>query len=94
MKQRGMEEVSSKQARENLAEILNQVAYKGKHYTFTKHGKGVAVLISLEEWRAVERLLEKLEDEEDIRDADAAMGRIKKGERTISHDKMKRDLGL
>lgn len=89
-----MEEISSKQARDHMAEILNHVVYQGKHYTLTRHGKGVAVIISLEEWKSVERLLEKLEDEEDIRDADAAMERIKKGEKTISHKQLKRDLGL
>ena len=89
-----MKAISSKEAREQMAEILNQVVYKGKHYTLTRHGKGVAVIISLEEWNALERLMEKLEDEEDIRDADAAMERRKKGEKTISHKKLKRELGL
>lgn len=89
-----MEEVSSKKAREHMAEILNQVVYTGKHYTLTRHGKAVAVIISFEEWKAYERWLEKLEDEEDIRDADAAMEQIKKGEKTTSHRQMKKDLGL
>lgn len=89
-----MEEISSKDARDNMSDVLNRVVYQGAHFLLTRHGKGEAVIISLEEWKSVERLLQKLEDEEDIRDADAAMERIKKGEKTISHEAMKKKLGL
>lgn len=94
MKHNEMEEISARDARDHLAEILNHVAFGKKHYTLTRHGKGVAVIISIDEWKAAERMLQILEDEEDIRDADAAMDRIKKGEKTISHKDLKRDLGL
>ena len=89
-----MEEVSAREVRDHMASILNHVAYGGKRYTLTRHGQGVAVIISLDEWKAVESLLQKLEDEEDIRDADAAIKRIRKGEKTISHEELKRELGL
>ena len=90
-----MEEISSKEARDNMSEILNCVAYQGKHYTLTRHGKGEAVLISMDEWKAVEKILQKQEDEEDIRDAEAAMRRIESGEsKTIPQEEMKRRLGL
>jgi len=35
-----------------------------------------------------------LEGEEDIRDADAAMKRLKKGEKIISHEELRRELRL
>lgn len=90
-----MEEISSKDARDNLSDILNYVAFQGKHYTLTRNGKGMAVLVSLEEWKAVEHLLQKLEDEEDIRDAEAVMKHIESGKtKTISHKNMKKRLGL
>lgn len=89
-----MEEVSAREVRDHMASILNHVAYGGKRYTLTRHGQGIAVIISLEEWKSIEHLLQALEDEEDIRDADAAMKRIKKGEKTISHAELKRELGL
>lgn len=89
-----MEEVSSREVRDHMASILNHVAYGGKRYTLTRHGQGVAVIISLEEWKSVENLLQKLEDEEDIRDADEAMKLIKKGEKTLSHKELKRKLVL
>lgn len=87
-----MEEVSAREARDHMASILNHVAFGGKRYTLTRHGNGIAVIISMEEWQTLELLLQKQEDEEDIRDADAAMERVKKDEATISHKKLKRDL--
>jgi hypothetical protein len=54
----------------------------------------MAVIISLEEWKAYEAFLQKQEDEEDIRDADLAMEQIAKGKKTISHKKMKKNIGL
>lgn len=89
-----MEEVSAKEARDHMASILNHVAFGKKRFTLTRHGQGVAVIISLEEWKSIERLLHKLEDEEDIQEADEAMERIRKGEATISHEDLKRELGL
>lgn len=90
-----MEEISSKDARDNLSDILNFVAFQGKHYTLTRNGKGMAVLISLDEWNSVERLLQKLEDEEDTGDAEAVIKGIESGKiKTISHKEMKHRLGL
>ncbi len=89
-----MEEVSAREIRDHMASVLNHIAYGGKRYMLTRHGQGIAVIISLEEWKTVECLLQKLEDEEDIRDADATMERIKKGEKTLSHEELKRELGL
>lgn len=92
--EQNMEEVSAREARDHMASVLNHVAYGGKRYTLTRHGQGIAVIISLEEWKSVEHYLQRLEDEEDIRDADVAMKRIKKGEKTLSHDELKHELGL
>ena len=73
-----LEEVSAREVRDHMASILNHVAYGGKRYILTRHGNGVAVMISVDEWKRVELLLEKLEDEKDILDAEAAMARLKK----------------
>ena len=90
-----MEEVSARAARDNMSEILNRVAYQGAHFLLTRHGKGEAVIISITEWKAVEKLLQKLEDEEDIRDAEAVMKRIESGEtKIISQKEMKRRLRI
>jgi prevent-host-death family protein len=87
-----METISSKEARDNLSEILNQVAFKRERYILTRSGKNMAVILSMEEWELVEKILQKLEDEEDIRDADEAHARYEK-EGGISIEKLREELG-
>ncbi|NGX41854.1 MAG: hypothetical protein K940chlam7_00128 [Chlamydiae bacterium] len=88
-----MESISTKKARDHLSEVINKVAYAGERYTLTRHGRGVAVLISLDEWNAIAVLLQKLEDEEDIKDADAAyINYLKEG--GVPFSRVKKDLGL
>ena len=88
-----METVSSKEIRDNLSDILNKVAYSGQKYTLTRSGKNMAVIVSMEEWKVVERILQKIEDEEDIRDADEAHVRYMKAG-GVSLEQAKRELGL
>ncbi len=88
-----MEKISTKEARDHLSEVVNKVIYAGERFTLTRHGNGVAVLISLKEWKIVEALLKRAEDEEDIKDADAAYEKYLK-EGGIPFSQVKKDLGL
>lgn len=88
-----MENISCKEVRDHMADVINQVAFKSKKYTLTRHGSAVAVLLSLEEWNAMERLIEKREDEEDIRDAGVALKKHG-NKRGISLKAMKKKLGI
>jgi prevent-host-death family protein len=88
-----MESISCKEVRAHMADVINQVAFKSKKYTLTRHGAAVAVLLSLEEWTAMEKLIEKREDEEDIQDADVALKKHS-GKRGISLKAMKKKLGI
>ena len=59
----------------------------------TQRGRGTAVLMSMDRWRAFERqvasLAEAMEDAEDIRVADEIEARIASGEeRTYSHEEV------
>ena len=56
---------SVKKVRDNLADTLNRVAYGGERVVLERHGKGIAALVPLEDLA----LLEKLEDDEDLRAA-------------------------
>lgn len=53
-----------------MAEVVSKVAYGHKRYALTRHGQEMVVLISFEEWQEIEKLMQRLEDEEDIKDAD------------------------
>lgn len=88
-----MKSISTKKARDHISDVINKVVYSGERFTLTRHGKGVAVLISLEEWEAIQHLLEKIEDDEDIQDADVAYASYLK-EGGVPLSKIKKELGL
>lgn len=78
-------------AREELAEMINRVAYRGERVVLERRGKNVAALVPIED-------LKRLEELEDRLDA-AAMKRAlaearRKGEKPIPWSKAKRELGL
>jgi len=84
-----MPRISASKARSDLAEVLNRVAYKGERVLLHRRGKNVAAVVPLEDFA----LLEKLEDEMDLRDARAALREVRK-KGTIPWEKVKADLGL
>ena len=87
-----MESISCKELRDHMADVINQVAFKSKKYTLTRHGSAVAVLF-LDEWTAMEKLIERREDEEDLKDAGVALKKHS-GKRGISLKAMKKKLGI
>ncbi len=60
-----MDKVTTADARKNLAEIVNQVAYGKEPVVLTRRGKELVALVSIEDLM----LLQKLEDQIDIHDA-------------------------
>jgi prevent-host-death family protein len=56
--------VSSSQARENLADLLNRAAYRGERFIVDRHGKPLAAIVPVED-------LDSLEEFEDIADLKA-----------------------
>lgn len=62
--------------------------------TICSKARGVMKSQSMKEVSLERLLLQKLEDEEDVRDADKAMEHIKKGESTLSHQELKHELKL
>ena len=81
-----MNSISIVHIRAHLSESLNRVAYGGERVTLERHGKPVAVLVSMEDLRK----LEALEDAADVRDAKVA--RKQKGGVTLQQ--IKTELGL
>lgn len=72
--------------RNNLADALNRVAYGGERIVLERRGKGVAALVSMEDLA----LLERLEDERDIKAARKAL----KEKGGITLDEYKKKHGL
>jgi len=88
-----MKRISCKDVRKHMADVINQVAFKAKKFTLTRHGSDVAVILSLDEWNAMEKIIEQKEDKEDIRDADLALKKHSK-KRGIPLKSMKKKLGI
>lgn len=61
--------VSITDVRDNLADALNRVAYGGERIILERRGKGVAALVSMDDLA----LLERIEDEADIKAARQAL---------------------
>jgi prevent-host-death family protein len=73
-------------ARNNLADAINRVAYAGERIVLERRGKGVAALISIDDLA----ILEELENQADIRAAKKAL----KEKGAIPLEKIKRRLGM
>ena len=81
--------LNSTDARENMAEVLNRVAYAKDRVSITRRGKEVAAVVPIEDLE----LIERLEDKIDIREAKKALADVRKNG-TIPWAKVKKDLGL
>ena len=62
-------ELNIVEARANLSDALNRVAYGGERIILKRNGKKVAAIVSMDELTALERL----EDEQDLKAARKAL---------------------
>ena len=81
-----MTRLSASAVREDFAETLNRVAYRGERIVLDRRGKSVAALVPLED-------LELLRQIEDRLDNEAAMQALKEPGR-VDWSTLKRDLEL
>lgn len=81
--------LNSTDARENMAEILNRVAYAKDRVRITRRGKEVAAVVPIEDLE----LIERLEDEIDIREAEKALREAKR-KGTIPFNKIREEFGF
>jgi prevent-host-death family protein len=74
-------------AREQFADVINRVTYRGERVVLERRGKGVAALVPVEDLE----LLEALEDKLDVAAARAALA--EKGP-SIPWSRLKAELGI
>jgi len=67
-----MTRLSAGKARESFADVLNRVANRRERIILNTRGKDIAVLISIEDMRLFEKLIENIEDHLDIKAAKQA----------------------
>lgn len=82
-----MTRLNASKARQQFADIVNRVAYRGERILLERRGKGVAALVPLSDLIA----LEKLEDRLDI---EAAKKALAESDARIPYEKVRQELGL
>jgi prevent-host-death family protein len=85
--------VTTKEARDQLSELVNRAAYGKERIVLTRRGKGVAALVPLDDLLALEKLMHRLEDQSDLEAAEKALDEARR-EGTVPWEKVKEDLGL
>jgi prevent-host-death family protein len=81
--------VAAAEARENFAEVQNRVSFGQERILVTRHGKGLAAVISVDDLEQLEAL-EEMVDRELLRQAREENER----EGTISLEELKAELGF
>lgn len=84
-----MTNIPTVKARDQLADIINRVAYGKERIALTRRGKAVAGIVPVEDIE----LLEALENRVDLEEARAALAEAKE-QGTVPWETIKADLGL
>ena len=77
--------------RQSLADILNRAEYQGERIVIHRRGKDAAAIISIEDLKLLERLIEDAEDRLDVNAARVRPGRV---QRRIPYAVVRKKLGL
>jgi antitoxin YefM len=85
--------VSFTAARAGLAELLDEVQTRHEHVVITRNGRPTAIVLSTDEWEAVEETLAVLEDEEALDALRESADDVRHG-RLTSLAEVRRQLGL
>ena len=84
-----MDSVNTTEARDKLADVLNRVAYAKDRVRITRRGRDIAAVVPIEDLE----LIERLEDEIDIREAKKALEHAR-NHGTIPWEEAEKELGL
>ena len=81
------------EARARLTELLDEVETRHEHVVITRNGRPSAVVLSTEEYEALEETLEILQDEETL-EALRESEQDVRADRLFSLEEVRRELGL
>jgi PHD/YefM family antitoxin component YafN of YafNO toxin-antitoxin module len=88
-----MKTLSTREVKDQMSDVLNQVIYSHEKFKIARHSKEVAIIISIDEWNEIATILQRLEDEADIREAELAYEDYKKNG-GVSFSELCKDLGI
>lgn len=86
---RNMRNITTAEARKNMAELLNRAAYGGERFVVTRHGKELVAIVPLEDLTLLQRLRTLLE----ARDFEVALKEISEAG-TVPWEEVRRELNL
>jgi len=87
----GMTKMSTAIARKHFSDVVNRAHYGKQRIALTRHGENLAAVVPFEDLQ----LLDKLEDQRDLKDARKALAEAKaKGDKPVPWAKAKKRLGL
>jgi prevent-host-death family protein len=82
-----MTKITTAEARNEFAEIINRASFGKERFVLTRRGKKLAAIVPVEDME----LLEELEDRIDIEAAKAALA---ESDERVSYEDLRRELGL
>ena len=88
-----IERIKPQEAKRALTTVINRVSLRHKPIIFVSRGKDLAALISMEQFRLLEKTLEALEDRIDLEAAEQALD-DPENQRRIPWEDLKRELTL
>jgi prevent-host-death family protein len=77
--------------RQSLAEVLNRAEYRGERIVIHRRGKDAAAIVSIEDLKLLERVIERAED---LHDVEAARAALAEPAETVPYAQVRRRLGL
>lgn len=86
-----MTKLAASQARDTFSDTLNRVAYRGERIVLRRRGKDLAAIVPIADLE----LIQKLEDEIDLREARKALAAARRrGLRPIAYERVRERLGV
>jgi prevent-host-death family protein len=82
-----MTKISTAEARDDFAEVINRASFGKERFVLTRRGKNLAAIIPVED-------LELLEELEDRMDVEAARAALAESDERVSYEDLRRELGL
>lgn len=84
-----MRSMSFSEIRAHFTQVANEVQYGKEHYILTRNNRPAFAMIPIEAFKLLEQLIERLEDEEDLRLYEA-----RKHEKSIPIEDFWKKLGI
>lgn len=89
---RAIDEINLKEAQRELFDIVEQVKAEDKRIILSENGEQKAVIISVEAFSFLQKMIDKIEDEIDIAEAEKILGETKPKD-YVSLEQIKQELG-